>query len=238
MSIPILAHEAVVKTATVEVRSLTITGKQVTLAVFRQLQEEDLVDYFNGFELAGVPWGHVNYHPDKGCADEGRHLHVVWQKGEELRRALVVWNGWRYQHRALADRLREMRNFIALAMCQREKVFEHDATDGKVTPIIERYYGGKNPVTVAGNRWRMEVDNEVARLISQHQRFPESFAQGVRERAEKARQHYYGLLEGTHTLREYFDAITRDQDTLDGLRRRWESIYNKLYDAGQLFIAV
>ncbi len=29
-----------------------------------------------------------NYHPDK-CADDGRHLHVVWQNGVELRRARI-----------------------------------------------------------------------------------------------------------------------------------------------------
>ena len=35
----ITAREALVKTAAVDVKVLTISGKQVTLAVFRQLQE-------------------------------------------------------------------------------------------------------------------------------------------------------------------------------------------------------
>jgi hypothetical protein len=56
----IAAHEATVKTASVEVRSLTIRSKQVTLSVFRQLQAEDIIDRETG-ELRGEPWGTVNY---------------------------------------------------------------------------------------------------------------------------------------------------------------------------------
>jgi hypothetical protein len=79
-------HNAEVKTATVEIRTLTISGKQVTLAVFRQLQEAPLVAEDGTFN--GLPWGTVNYHPDR-CADSGKHLHAVWQDGAELRRSLV-----------------------------------------------------------------------------------------------------------------------------------------------------
>lgn len=79
--------DVTLKTATVEVKSLTLNNKQVTLAVFRQLKEETLIDA-ETCELRGTPWGVVNYHPDR-CADEPPHLHVVWQKGAELRRALV-----------------------------------------------------------------------------------------------------------------------------------------------------
>lgn len=89
----ITTHEATVKTATVEIKSLQISGKQVTLAVFRQLKEEPIVSYATA-ELRGVPWGTVNYHPGT-CeylweeTEGGEHLHVVWQKGNELRRSAV-----------------------------------------------------------------------------------------------------------------------------------------------------
>jgi hypothetical protein len=79
-------HNAQVSTATVEIKTLTISGKQVTLAVFRQLQEELLVA--EDGTLNGVPWGRVNYCPGK-CADVAEHWHVVWQQGDELRRASV-----------------------------------------------------------------------------------------------------------------------------------------------------
>lgn len=89
----ITVHDATIKTAAVEVKALTISGKQVTLAVFRQLIEEALLDPDTG-EYAGVPWGTVNYHWAE-CRDTGTHHHVVWQKGEELRRATVLrsWPG-------------------------------------------------------------------------------------------------------------------------------------------------
>jgi hypothetical protein len=80
-------HTAELITAAVEVKTLTIRGKQVTLAVFRQLEEKPLL--LDDGSLAGIPWGRVNYHPDK-CADTGAHMHVVWQEGTELRRARVA----------------------------------------------------------------------------------------------------------------------------------------------------
>ena len=85
MTAPLTVHNANVTTAAVEVKTLTISGKQVTLAVFRQLIEEPLINDDDG-TLNGVPWGTVNYHPDK-CAGDPKHYHVVWQKGDDLRRA-------------------------------------------------------------------------------------------------------------------------------------------------------
>ena len=85
----ISAHEATVKTASVEIKSLTVQGKQVTLSVFRQLQKEDVIDRHRG-KLKGEPWGTVNYFwKDCGWYSSDAHTHVVWQKGEELRRACV-----------------------------------------------------------------------------------------------------------------------------------------------------
>jgi hypothetical protein len=46
------------------ISELTIKGKQVTLAVFRQLQQEPLLAADGSF--VGLPWGTVNYHPEKG----------------------------------------------------------------------------------------------------------------------------------------------------------------------------
>lgn len=83
-------QQAQVSTATVEIKTLTVSGKQVTLAVFRQLQEEPLLDMKGLFR--GNPWGRVNYHPPD-CTGKSTqfstHIHGVWQKGEELRRATV-----------------------------------------------------------------------------------------------------------------------------------------------------
>jgi hypothetical protein len=77
-------QNATITTAAVEMKTLTISGKQVTLAVFRQLREEPLIA--EDGTLNGVPWGIVNYCPNK-CADDVEHWHVVWQRGSELLRA-------------------------------------------------------------------------------------------------------------------------------------------------------
>jgi hypothetical protein len=89
----ITTHEAQIKTATVELRVLTINGKQVTQAVFWQLEKEDLIDGETAeLGLRGVPWGRMNYYRSP-CQDD--HLHIVWQKGTELRRACVSERGYR-----------------------------------------------------------------------------------------------------------------------------------------------
>jgi len=84
-------RDAIVKTLKVEIKSLTIGPKQMTLAVFRQLINEPLINIETG-ELKGIPWGTVHYYPGKCFASDGEnlqefHIHVVWQKGDQLRRA-------------------------------------------------------------------------------------------------------------------------------------------------------
>lgn len=78
-------ENAEIKTASVEVKTLTISGKQVTLSVFRQLPLLSCVDP-ETYKLRGLPWGRVNYFWEKM---DRNSLHVVWQGGETLYRALV-----------------------------------------------------------------------------------------------------------------------------------------------------
>ncbi|MFI6879857.1 hypothetical protein ACIBL6_41090 [Streptomyces sp. NPDC050400] len=85
MTKQLTTQNAMITTASVEVQTLTISGKQVTLAVFRQLQEEPLIA--DDGTLNGDPWGIVNYHPDKCASDD--HWHIVWQRDAELRRCAV-----------------------------------------------------------------------------------------------------------------------------------------------------
>jgi hypothetical protein len=103
--------EAVIATATVEIRTVSVAGKQMTLALYRQIpREEILAEGSAGFR--GLPWGRVNYCLPKECDHMtlGEHLHVIWQKGDELRRALVPLdeshpslNKLLYQHQRLGD---------------------------------------------------------------------------------------------------------------------------------------
>lgn len=86
MAKQLTVHNATITTAAVEVKTLTLSGKQVTLAVFKQLREETLIGEDGNF--LGEPWGFVNWHPNK-CEGDKEHLHVVWQKGSDLLRAQV-----------------------------------------------------------------------------------------------------------------------------------------------------
>ncbi|SMB96310.1 hypothetical protein SAMN00808754_1446 [Thermanaeromonas toyohensis ToBE] len=110
----IKVDEARIDTVSVAVHVIRIGGKEMTLSVFRQLPMEPLVDPNTG-ELAGIPWGRVNYH--WGCNMAGtrvrfgapgteNHVHVVWQKGDELRHA-VVYRGemhrWPEQYQKLLE---------------------------------------------------------------------------------------------------------------------------------------
>ncbi|MFJ9474729.1 hypothetical protein ACIRRI_06895 [Streptomyces mirabilis] len=86
MTKQLTTQNATITTATIQVQAMTIGARQVTLSVFRQLLEEPLIA--DDGTLNGVPWGAVNYHPDK-CGDQARHWHIVWQHGQELRRGRV-----------------------------------------------------------------------------------------------------------------------------------------------------
>ena len=109
---PLSARNAEISTATVEIRTMTVSRKQMTLAVFRQLIEEPLID--DDGKLAGIPWGSVNFHPGEckepcksgwsykknrtapgsTCRMHGEHRHMVWQRGDELRRGIAWERDW------------------------------------------------------------------------------------------------------------------------------------------------
>ena len=91
----IAVNDAHLKTAIVEIKSLVVSGKQMTLAVFRQIEGGGLINYDTG-RFNGVPWGTVRYCPDEACKYLSGHLHVVWQKGSELRRTTVAHPAWKF----------------------------------------------------------------------------------------------------------------------------------------------
>jgi hypothetical protein len=112
----ISTHEAQVRTMQVEVRVMKVGNKQVTLALYRQLTREQVIDARTG-QLRGVPWGLVNYNAGD-CGGYGpEHLHVVWQKGGALRRCCVTpemkQDGG--GQRALDDAARDRSRAVSLA---------------------------------------------------------------------------------------------------------------------------
>ncbi|MFI6468734.1 hypothetical protein ACIBL5_00475 [Streptomyces sp. NPDC050516] len=112
MAQQLTTQNATITTVAVQVKAITISGRQVTQSVYRQLREEPLAAYDG--TLNGIPWGIVNHCPERKFWDSARcewlpcssglgHLHVVWQNGDQLRRARVTpppgwwpryWSDW------------------------------------------------------------------------------------------------------------------------------------------------
>ena len=92
------AHEATIQTASVDIHTLRVGKKQVTMGMFRQLPLRSITIH-PGTDFEGEPWGHVNYWWDgdgrqtneySGSLSRATALHVVWQLGERLYRDIVV----------------------------------------------------------------------------------------------------------------------------------------------------
>lgn len=105
----ITVQTAEIKSATVEIKTLAVNNKQVTLATFRQIPQERLIDG-RTITLRGVVWGRVNYFWEAVDTDptyffgnpptfyqeydydrSGQAVHVLWQLGTELRRDVVYY---------------------------------------------------------------------------------------------------------------------------------------------------
>jgi hypothetical protein len=153
-------RNAQITTAAVQVQSLTISNRQVTLAVFRQLLNEDLLDADTGAML-GTPWGRVNYY--FGDCKEGSHLHVVWQKGDELRRACVG------RIRPYDDREEERWRLdkLRLGIIQTiAAVLLLDWLDKKrPAPLITEDQDEVFFQIPGGNRWRLRKENPITDLF-------------------------------------------------------------------------
>jgi hypothetical protein len=90
---------AQVRTATVQIKALTVSGKWLTLAVFRQLPWSRGVlmtfDPAVGYGTAravGTPWGRVNYHP-RACPRRA-HLYLVLEANGRLYQLSWSGDGW------------------------------------------------------------------------------------------------------------------------------------------------
>jgi len=82
-------HAAVVKTASVEIKMITVNNRKMPLNVFRQLISEPVICSKTG-TLNGAPWGFINYFWKNCGGPESEHLHVVWQKDGALRRDCLM----------------------------------------------------------------------------------------------------------------------------------------------------
>lgn len=251
------AAEATVRTCTVEVRVMKLGKKQMTLSVFRQLEYESIF-HPDPFDLKAEPWGRVNYFWG-GCEGTDGHLHLVWQKGDELRRCCVDRNAADYgpANRSISQLIETMdqvRRLVVLHNVLAQKPQVSDAgskyLDGRWQSLKAFSCGGwsykfeEAPARAIKSYW------EVKEWLSRPGNSPEQTTNGTR-REEEARSEIYGLLtEGAERLEESglgFDleeptgavrAHRRLAQELQGIYSRWEANYRLLAAAPQLFIAV
>lgn len=95
MSVGILATEATLNTLSVTIKALMVSGKQMTLAVFRQLPSQDssVVLTHDGYLREDLNyWGRVRY----AIKDEGDHWVVLENQGQLYRSHLPDIDS--YQH--------------------------------------------------------------------------------------------------------------------------------------------
>ena len=88
----IRVNAAQILTPTITVREVKVDGKSMTQKTFRQIPEEPIIDT-STYTLKGVPWGFINYFWVDNKDQKGKNTkHILWQKGEELRRCFI--NGY------------------------------------------------------------------------------------------------------------------------------------------------
>lgn len=225
------ASEVAVKTATIAVNVLQIGNKQFTYAVFDQLMEESIIDPDTG-KLRGKPWGRVNRHTD--CKELTKqnieHVHIIWQKGNELRKAVAMmpWTATYYcSHpdevpKSIACsyfRKREDRAKLAVLW------LEARALAG------ERINLGSNkliPFNINGFQFEVEINpTTVVNLRQPAQSWvARQFQQDLRRDV------------GTTKPDEVLALLAREAEALALLISTWEKTYKKLEQLDQLFIAV
>jgi hypothetical protein len=233
----LLNREATIRTCVVEIKSLTVSGKQVTQALFRQLHEEDLIDW-ETVALRGIPWGRVNYHT--GCADCRSHDHLVWQIGSELRRC-ILWEDNETRVDAGLSRLAD--GWIYGAALHGAKETE-PLIDGKPASECKPSYGALLPVRVG--RLSIGAWPEVQNLAHYWQwknkkaadtsYVPEYYA----DFGNVIRCFRHDVAPGWEKITAeecltYFDSL---RDNLARRKKQWAALYESLIELDQLFIAV
>jgi len=139
------------------IRTLTINGKRMTAAFYRQIIEEDLIDEETG-ELRGTPLGFVHLHQKESCPD-CPHRHILWMGEQGLRHAVVVApeDADRYAElQAESERVQHLLNdLLALLLVRAHR-----------TPDLTGFFEGsrlRRDVLVAGES--LSVSPEVCQLL-------------------------------------------------------------------------
>ncbi|MGB9791857.1 MAG: hypothetical protein ACPLTR_04675, partial [Thermacetogeniaceae bacterium] len=210
----------------VEIQVVRVGDKQMTLAVFRQLEKEPLINW-RTLRFRGIPWGWVNYH--KGCLKRFEHLHIIWQDGERLLRDDVYWRH-PYETRYHQANEARARGFLAdaLAVGILRSELEGASWESTVAELKER---GTAVCVLDGEDLDVSVGDSDALLKAVRCLSGES--EGSRVEAESLLKERYGCVPEFQDLLEKARAALK-ADALD----EWDKLYDSLRKLPQLFIAV
>lgn len=216
--------EVTIKTATVEVKTLSISGKQVTQSVFRQIQEGPLIDWVK-LETYGNVWGWVNYYWGN-CAKDAQHLHVVWQLRQELRRTCV------YPHPQIGDGKARFGELLDLTKESLESYADYALIAGdKLIQRIEQY---SLSFQVGRQQFSIFFD-DIQRNIVYDLFHPEYGAPDKRQLAKLIERLPYSQM----TPKEYWHTeVQPHAQKLANFVDQYKILYDAIASTDHLFIAV
>jgi hypothetical protein len=154
------------KSMSVEIKAMTVNGKQMTLAVFRQLPPQSIFD--DEYKLLGIPWGRVVYFwgNDKDC----NGFQVVWQQQDTLFRSMH-WEP-KFQHtdyvkrKELDDFMWDIKRKHGCGEPKKQNYIgrEHDYEEAmaEYRDDVRRYYEAENTKNI--------LDENSERSLADHQR--------------------------------------------------------------------
>jgi hypothetical protein len=234
------ARDASITTATVTIKALQVSKKQMTQSVFRQLPEAPLVDE-ERIELLGMPWGHVRYFWDNMPQT---WTHFLFQKdGRLFRNGFLVrqcsefstvnhaYPAGYHRLKTLAVTLRMKHAYVRILQGATRKDFGWDGTCIEYDMYEEiGCYGSFTPISEA-------CDMLSARMASPHMERRDAYIEGRRSKLEaKLREKYWGdtpIPDLGDIERELLAIYDRIRDYC----RRWDALMERLEAVEQLYIA-
>jgi hypothetical protein len=246
----IKTNEATIKTCAIEIKALTVSKRQVTMGLFRQLQQEELID-LETMEFRGLPWGRVNYfwngcHSSYDPETTGPFLHVVWQKDTELRRDVVPRRVHSYASEVNND-LGVLDAIYHVALCRSQAfTIKSDRSVGQYIAVGEKSFALDN---MSGQYTKSEVIKAL-RWAPQntecrsHGEFEMQYPGLKQPSLDDAINLLVKLLKRPGTLHFGLedagaaDEADRLREEREWFRDSWEQRYRELADLDQLFIAV
>jgi hypothetical protein len=156
-------NHAVVHTASIDVKIIRLDKRQLTLSVFRQLDEEPI--FLSNGSLVGTPWGRVNY-TWKGNP-RGTAFHVVWQHGDYLKRSPVP-----YTDRIIRNLLsRELPEWLWDRYCREVRELNY----GSDTSLWSPGFTSKSPKEQNAARKRVAVEKLFWQRVEEMYRLDQLF---------------------------------------------------------------